>query len=243
MAIWKQVLHNFLDLFLADRCSLCDRPTANVDRLCTACSRGVQACQFSPASQFYQENLPVLVWGSYSGSLKQAIAAMKYENHPQLAVPLGRWLAQAWLNSLKNRPTKSSQKKFLPNRVEAYAVVPIPMHPEKVKQRGFNQAELIAKSFCETTGYPLRSQGLERIRHTSAQFGLSRQQRQQNLSQAIALGKDFRRRRPTRSILLLDDIYTTGATCSEAAKALQNNNIQVAGILAIASSRTPPSTR
>jgi ComF family protein len=234
MAIWKQVLHNFLDLFLADRCSLCDRPTSNVCRLCTACFRGLQACQFSPASQFDRDNVPVLVWGSYGGSLKQAIAAMKYENHPQLAIPLGRWLAEAWLNSLKNRPQKSSQQK--------YAVVPIPMHPEKVKQRGFNQAELIAKSFCDVTGYPLRSHGLERIRQTTAQFGLSRQQRQQNLSEAIALGKDFRRRRPTRSILLLDDIYTTGTTCTEAAKALQKNQIQVAGILAIASSRPSPST-
>jgi predicted amidophosphoribosyltransferase len=190
----------------------------------------LQTHQFSPANQFLTDEIPVLVWGLYGGSLKQAIAAMKYENYPQLAAPLGRWLAQAWLNSLKNRRPKSSRSK--------YAVVPIPMHPEKVKQRGFNQAELIAKSFCETTGYPLRSHGLARIRPTQAQFGLSREQRQQNLARALALGKDFHRRPPQYPVLLVDDIYTTGATCREAVKALQKHQIPVAGILAIATSRT-----
>lgn len=155
----------------------------------------------------------------YGGILKRAIAALKYENQPQIARPLGQWLAQAWLNS-----------QFASKLI----VVPIPLHADKLKQRGYNQAALLAESFCDITGLQLQKMGLERIRATEAQFGLSALGREKNLAMAFKLGSGFRREIPAKPILLLDDIYTTGATARSAVQTLRHAGIQVYGLAAIA---------
>jgi ComF family protein len=167
-----------------------------------------------------QDALLVVGWGEYSGTLKRAIASLKYENHPELARPLGQWLAESWLKAPLSR--------------QSVTVVPIPLHPTKAAQRGFNQAELIARSFCEATGLPLKRDGLARIQATEAQFSLSPQAREQNLAAAFALGQDFVRQRPIGTVLLVDDIYTTGATVRSAAKVLRQQQISVCGVAAVA---------
>jgi ComF family protein len=160
------------------------------------------------------------VWGNYGGAVKRAIAALKYENQPQIGYVLGEWLGESWLLH-----SPQPQKQLL--------VVPIPMHPKKQKQRGFNQAALIAEGFCNVTGYKLKVNGLERIKETEAQFSLSAVQRQENLANAFILGKDLRRH-PNIPILLLDDIYTTGATVKAAVQTLEQHQITVLGVAAVA---------
>jgi ComF family protein len=182
-------------------------------------------CQLKNPSDFWQEELPVFVWGNYTGVLKRAIAALKYENQPQLARPLGHWLGREWLKS----PAATHAKKLL--------VVPIPLHPTKLQKRGFNQAELIAQSFCEITGYKKQQQGLERVRATEAQFSLSLPQREQNLADAFVVGKSLLQHPTASPVLLVDDIYTTGATVRSAAQSLRLQGIQVYGVIAIATSR------
>lgn len=226
MGIWKRAVESILDLFLKPNCPLCQRPGGD-DYFCRYCIRQLKDCQFTKPVQRWSGPLPVFVWGSYGGPMKRAIAAMKYEDRPQLARPLGRWLAQAWLDS----PTITPNQKIL--------AVPIPMHPEKQKKRGFNQAELIARSFCEFTGYPLSTTLLQRSRATEALFNLSPEQRKQELDGAITLGKAAHRL-PKTPVLLIDDIYTTGATCREAAKVLHQAGITVFGIAAIATTKPDP---
>jgi ComF family protein len=153
--------------------------------------------------------------------LKRAIAALKYENRPQVARPLGQYLAEAWIAS-SDVPQRS------------LIVVPIPMHPDKQKARGFNQAELLAESFCQITGFPLKCQGLERVVETQAQFSLSPEAREENLTGAFQIGKIFRRNPPKHPVLLLDDIYTTGATVRSAIQALYQARIQVYGVASLA---------
>ncbi len=153
--------------------------------------------------------------------LKRAIAALKYQHQPQIARPLGQWLGACWIQA---RPVNSSP-----------VVVPIPLHAQKQQERGYNQAILLAESFCAVTGLPLRSRGLQRIRQTQAQYELSATAREQNLAQAFTIGPDFQKRPPTRPVLLLDDIYTTGATGRSAAITLLQEGIQVEGLVAVAS--------
>jgi ComF family protein len=160
--------------------------------------------------------------------LKQAIAALKYHNQPQLAEPLGLWMAQAWAAQSAG--------------IRSAIVVPIPMHRQKQQQRGFNQAEKLAESFCVSTGLTLKANGLTRIRATEAQFNLSIAARQQNLQDAFCLGSALAKRSSTQPIFLLDDIYTTGATVQAAMQTLRAHNIQVKGIVVLAiAERTPPS--
>lgn len=222
MSGWQRGWRAILDLFLKSNCPLCDRPTPNV--LCPQCDRQLQRAQFPRSQQYRRQNPPLFVWGEYGGTLKRAIAAFKYEDRPQLARPLGHAIAESWLNS-----------PLVPG--DRLTVVPIPLHREKLKARGFNQAELLARHFCDLTGLPLQAHGLSRQRQTQALFGLSPERRQAELAGALSLGKDFQRRRPPAGVLLFDDIYTSGSTCREAIRVLAKYGIRTSGIVAIASSR------
>ncbi|HEY9694869.1 MAG TPA: ComF family protein [Oculatellaceae cyanobacterium] len=213
-----QTLNNFLNLFLQSKCPLCQRATEA--EFCQYCQRQLLSCKLTNSSYLWQGEVPVFAWGVYGGAIKRAIAALKYEHLPQLAQPLGYWLGEAWLKS----PISQTTKKLI--------VVPIPLHSSKLKQRGYNQAELLAQSFCQFTGLAWQD-GLERVRSTEAQFGLSQLQRQQNLAEAFRLSKKLQVQ-SSNAVLLLDDIYTTGATVKSAAKTLQQQGIQVYGLVAIA---------
>ena len=166
------------------------------------------------------ENLPLLTWGRYEGALKRAITQLKYHHCPQIAEPLGEWLGQAWL--AYHAPAGPG------------VVVPIPLHRDRHQHRGYNQAALIAHSFCRVTGLALKPRGLTRHRPTQPQFNLSRHQRHHNLEQAFMLGPDCRGHTPRSPVLLLDDIYTTGATANAAATTLQISGIPVQGVVTIA---------
>lgn len=221
MQRWIQSFKHLLNLFLESDCPLCQRPTSQ--ELCRYCTRQLQRCQIHQSSWRQKEPLPVFAWGMYGGALKRAMAALKYQNQPQLARPLGYLLAQAWLNSQL--------------ACEPLVVVPIPLHANKQKQRGYNQAALLAQSFCDVTGLQLQQLGLERIRETKSQFGLSVSEREKNLATAFQLGSGFRQQYPDSPVLLLDDIFTTGATARAAVQTLSQSRIQVYGLVALATSR------
>ena len=217
MPNWAGNLLGLLNFFIESNCPLCQRPTSQ--EFCLDCARQVQRCQVARPNSLLVD-VPVFAWGVYGGKLKQAIAALKYENQPQLARPLGHWLAQAWLNS-----------QFASTRL---IVVPIPLHLDKQKQRGYNQAALLAQSFCDLTGLHLQQRGLERILDTQAQFGLSPSEREKNLAMAFGLGSGLRRHHPASPVLLLDDVYTTGSTARSAVQTLRQSGIQVYGLAALA---------
>jgi len=216
---WTGLVKSFLNLFLKSNCPLCQRPAAG--EFCPYCHKQLQRCQLSDPGRFWYSQQRVFVWGEYGGALKRAIAALKYDGNPQLAKPLGGWLAEAWLS-------------FPELAIDNLTVVPIPLHQEKLKERGFNQAELLAESFCELTGLPLQRHGLERVKNTQALFALTPLQRQAEMKNALSLGKDFRRRLPRGRVLLVDDIYTSGTTVKSAIKILEHSGISVYGTVALA---------
>jgi ComF family protein len=216
---WTGLVKSFLNLFLKSNCPLCQRPATG--EFCLYCHKQLQRCQLTDPGRFWHSEQRVFVWGEYGGALKRAIAALKYDGNPQLAKPLGGWLAEAWLS-------------FPELAIDNLTVVPIPLHQEKLKERGFNQAELLAESFCELTGLPLQRHGLERVKNTQALFALTPVQRQAEMKNALSLGKDFRRRLPRDRVLLVDDIYTSGTTVKSAIQILKQSGISVYGTVALA---------
>ena len=217
------MIKNLLNLFLKSNCPLCDRTTDS--HICQYCQKKLQDYQFDSCFKWWQGELPVFVWGRYDGFLKIALTKMKYNNHPQIAEEMGYWLAETWL------------KESVGKKIQKLIVIPIPLHPKKLQTRGFNQAEIIARSFCQQTGYSLELKALERVRETLPMFGLNLSQRCQNLSQAFTLKQSFLKRPPRTPILLIDDIYTTGTTVKEAAKILRLEGIEVLGVGAMATSK------
>lgn len=227
MKLWLHQLAELTQICLESTCPLCGRSAAAA--LCPNCQQQLQRSMLPAPDRLWQPPLPIFAWGQYGGSLKRALTLLKYDGQIQLAKPLGQALAQAWLASSRSlQPARPTRR---------LAVVPIPMHPEKQRQRGFNQAELIARAFCQQTGLPL-VQGLSRQRQTTPQFSLSAAERSQNLAEAFALGAGLSHRSHRSAqqpaVLLLDDIYTTGATALAAAQTLRRHQISVCGILAVA---------
>ncbi|NCJ06237.1 ComF family protein [Synechococcales cyanobacterium C] len=214
------MLKHLWQLILQARCPLCQRPARQT--FCLDCQRQLQQCQTQSAPLIPEtpDDLNILAWGHYGGELKRAIAALKYEDQRAIAQPLGQWIAQTWLQH--------------PHHPQRVGVVPIPLHQNRLQQRGYNQAELLAEHFCRVTGLPLYAQGLKRHRNTQPQFGLSLSQRQQNLAHAFVLGSDRQRLPRHIPILLMDDIYTTGETARAAQQTLIQAGFKVWGVLTLA---------
>lgn len=116
-------------------------------------------------------------------------------------------------------------------------LVPIPLHTDKLAQRGFNQVSLIGQALAQTTGLTLLDRGLTRHRSTQPQFELGPQARHQNLKDAFCLGPDLQRR-SAQSLIILDDIYTSGATARSAAATLETAGHRVLGIWVVARARS-----
>jgi ComF family protein len=226
MGKWTQSLsrsfRGWFNVLLESHCPLCQRSTPEV--FCLDCQRQLESEKLANPAQLWSGSLPVFSWGRYAGALKRAIVALKYDRKPEIARCLGNYLGQVWSLASANRAARSQ-----PNII----VVPIPLHRDKLKQRSYNQAELLAEAFCQRTGLSLQRQGLERQRVTDAQFGLSLEQRAENLRGAFRLGCRWHGL-PNCSVLLLDDIYTTGATARAAAEAFSEARISVCGIVTVA---------
>ena len=214
------MLKSFLSLWLKFPCPLCQRIAE--DTICEYCQKKLTSYQFSNPQHNWIGKIPLFAWGKYDGELSRGIAKLKYDNHPEIGVLLGTWLGRSWL---KNCPVNSQQK---------LTVLPIPLSQNKLKTRGFNQAELIAKGFCKVTKYTLVTKGLIRIKDTKAMFGLNSLQRQNNIKNAFRVSDAWQQNPPNSSVLLLDDIYTRGTTVKEAARVLHQHNIKVIGAISVA---------
>lgn len=251
MQIFNNSIKSFLNLFIENNCPLCDRSTS--EGFCVYCTRSVETCRLENPSQSSHESYPLVVWGAYRGTLKRAIAKMKYHNHPEIGEMLGMWLGESWWDYIQQQEInffgsdqksnlKINKNNFYKNnfnhknlRKNNYIVVPIPLHTEKLRQRGFNQAEAIAKGFCEVTQMKLVADGLVRKRETQAQHLLTASDRAKNLADAFLVGQSLQRF-PSAQIILVDDIYTTGATVNAAIQILQKHNYQIGGVVAVATS-------
>ena len=156
-----------------------------------------------------------MAYGSYEGVLRDLIHLLKFDQVRPIAPVLGRMLAD----------TIAALEPALPSGT--IAVVPVPLHRKKRAERGFNQAEVIARATLDHLArrgkfearFELCAGALVRARDTGSQIGLSHRQRRENLRDAFVV------REPAsilkRSILLVDDVLTTGATASECARVLR----------------------
>ncbi|MCU1268948.1 MAG: ComF family protein [Acidobacteriaceae bacterium] len=233
----------FATLFPSD-CRFCATPLTNISRLpvcpsclmdmvpitgatCEICGERLGAAgfvaekQICPACQETRQYFTkAAAYGAYDGGLRDLIHLLKYERVAPAAVVLGRMLGEA------------IQKLRL--GADSILVIPVPLHSSKRRERGFNQAAMIARAALKTNTFSCEfaADVLERTRPTVSQIGLTRPQRVENIRGA------FRVWHPSkvsgRNILLIDDVLTTGTTVSECARILRKAGAEKVWVATVA---------
>lgn len=205
----------FKDILYPPRCVICHqrilRPCAQ-DSLCADCIGKIRpnAAPFctkggSPRAHFYFDR----AWAGYAyeGTIKEMLHHFKY-NHK---IKLGKALAKLMIDFVREYSLPVGSCDY---------VIPIPLSPARLREREFNQARLLADGLADSLKLKLLDDCLIRIRNTKSQAELDVISRWKNIQGA------FKLKTPDlikgRAILLIDDVLTTGATASEAAKTLKS---------------------
>ena len=230
-------------LLLPSGCTVCDRPLnddpvpffcrqcwANIRPLqgpaCPRCRRpfaSATAVTYSPTHECHDCRTRELyyheVWApyAYASPLQDAIALFKYQSKVSLADSLGALLIQT-----------------IPRELDADVLVPVPLHPNRLRHREFNQSLLLADGIREALRRPISYWNLVRTLDTDPQISLPRSARLQNIRKAFALRQP--RAFAGKRVLLIDDVFTTGATVNECARVLLEADAREVSVLALARS-------
>jgi ComF family protein len=210
------MLDSLLDLIFPPRCVGCKRHGELFCAPCIERCRGMRHVASTTRRKPHDDVLASMegVY-RYDAPLRDAIIALKYRRRRRLAEPLGALFVAG-----------------LPAHVhECAVVVPVPLHGERLRERGFNQSELLARHVAGALGKPLGS-GLLRVRSTARQVGLAQAAREANVRGAFDW---YGGTEVPHTILLIDDVVTTGSTMRDCARALRAAGAQQVHGLALAS--------
>ena len=157
---------------------------------------------------------------AYTGPARAALHRLKYDGELRLVEPLGDLMAERWRRS----------------GIGGDWLVPVPVHAQRRRERGFDQAELLARAVGRRLGMPV-VQALERAEQTAAQHRLGRRARSANVGQAFKAAPASRGRLRGRWMIVVDDVVTTGATLEGCARVLYEEGAGAVSGLALARER------
>jgi ComF family protein len=224
----KRLIHAALTILYPAHCCACDAPCDEARELCAICALTLtpiaSACRrcglplptdatclqcLLKRPRFTEARAPL----EFGGAIAQALRRLKWGRQPELARPLGRLLVPL---ARERRPD---------------LIIPVPLHPRRLRQRQFNQAALLARAL-RPKGVPILFRTLVRHRDTPPQSELGVTARRTNVAGAFALGgpESVRGRR----VLLVDDVLTTGATADACTAALLDGGAAEVLVLTVA---------
>jgi ComF family protein len=183
-------------------CEVCGVPRSS-DTVCPACRESPPAFDYARAA------------ASYGGPVREAVHGLKFGGRRSLARPLADLIAEQCAAVLAGRPD---------------ALIPVALARARERERGFNQAGLVAERLGERLGLRVRPRWLVRLRPTAAQSELTAAERQANVAGAFAASPAV----ADRHVVIVDDVVTTGATVGECARVLRAAGARRIGVLTVA---------
>jgi len=219
--------HRILRIF--SQCDLCGNATQQQTLICSSCladlplfKQGIVQGDLLnwPAvnralPHIYFDHLFCL--SPYLAPFNHWLSQFKYQGRFELASLFASLLAKQWL---KTQTTSSVD-----------LILSVPLHISKWQQRGYNQANLIAKPFSQILQLPYQGAALIRIKKNTSQVGQTGLQRRNNLANAFALRKPLSKE--IKHVMLIDDVLTTGSTASEISKLLKNKGVDKVTVVTV----------
>lgn len=188
-------------------CRKCGRSLEYDEEYCLECAEGTD--------RGWKEGRSIF---PYHGVVEQALWQVKREGTEEFVRFFGIQMYK-------------KQRNFI-GRMRPECIVPVPLHPSKRRSRGFNQAELLAAALGQEAGLPVRLL-LKKTRKTREQKSLGRIERRKNLRNAFAVDLDEMGEKIPESVLLVDDVSTTGSTLTACAFALREHGVKQVGFLTV----------
>ena len=197
-------LTDLLDWIYKKKCYFC-KSSKEAVKMCSKCYEEMDFLPVKPSRTV--KGKKVYCAGIYSKHLQKLIRGLKYHNQRDLAFYLAQFMSEYF--------EKISDKKD-------YEVIPVPIYPKREKKRKYNHMNLVGEEFCRITANTLNVNLIKRIKDTKPQYKLKRQERVQNLTNAFKVDKS---KYNGKTLLLIDDICTTGSTFEEMINELEKNGI------------------
>jgi ComF family protein len=200
-------LKQLLNWVYKSNCYICKK-TIPEGCLCMDCLGEIESLGAEPVKNV--ANVEIYAKSLYAGNLRKIIKALKYHDKKEFAKPLASMLYELWQEI---NPVPSD---------EEVEIIPVPLHKNRQKSRKYNHMELISNEFSKLSGVKTNTGLLKRVKDTKPQYKLTTQERKQNLKDAFEVNKSHYH---DKTVLIIDDITTTGATLEEIIKEFRKNGI------------------
>ncbi|TAK75367.1 MAG: ComF family protein [Gammaproteobacteria bacterium] len=226
---WEKFIFHYArfiyDQLLPPVCILCSHPTARSTNICFTCQQSLpilpdhclQCAQFfsgmekTPLCHTCHHQPPpfdrTFALFPYQSPITQLIIQLKFQHR----LPIAKSFADLLIQRLQ---TTWYRRQKLPD-----LIIPMPLHPHRLRERGFNQAVEIAKPVAKKLGIPLDLHGIKRTKHTQAQSALPALERKRNITNAFTAYRDY----SGLTLAVVDDVVTTGQTMAECCHVLKQH--------------------
>lgn len=195
--------NDFLDLVFPRLCEVCKKPLQGQElHICTLCRIEIPRLstdsmlydaftkRFASYPEVHSQNAFLVFM--QKGAVQQLVYGLKYRNKPEIGRLLGMMFAQEY------KPVKADM------------ILPVPLHPKRERERGYNQSKMFAEGIARIWDIPVEDKLLLRTKHTVSQTGKSKEEREKNVSGIFVVADPERIK--NKEIILTDDVMTTGAT-------------------------------
>jgi len=217
----KNNINQFFDFFLPRYCTGCGKKLAYDEKLvCPVCLNTILTANTKTIKAEYNrkfnddriiEDFSSLYIFEKDKTFQDIIHSIKYSNKFLAGVFLGRLLAESLEDKI--------------NSWKIDLIIPVPLHHLKKAERGYNQAEYIAKGISKRSGIRMQNNVIRRVRYTQSQTTMSLKEREQNITKAFKV--KHKKKITGKNLLIVDDVITTGATVKECGKVLKDNGAKL----------------